>query len=121
MRTRRILRTFAFVGVYAIINRTNGRVYIGSSTNLLTRLAMHERLLIANNHPNTEMQKDFNANCHFVFDGLYVRRAERKMARTTISKAERRELYSLEWKYIKQYDAINKGYNHQTISRRNAE
>lgn len=112
---------FAFTGVYAIINKTNGRIYIGSSTNLLTRLSMHERLLIANNHPNAEMQKDFNANCHFVFDVLHVQRAERKMGRTVISKAERRELYALERKYIDQYDAIDKGYNQQAISKRDAE
>ncbi len=121
MRTRRILRMFAFVGVYAITNKTNGRVYIGSSTNLLTRLSMHERLLIANNHPNAEMQKDFNSNCHFAFDVLHVRQAERKMGRTVISKAERQELYLLERQYIDQYDAIETGYNQQAVSQRNVE
>lgn len=117
MRTRRIKRKYALTGVYAIINTTNGRVYIGSSANVITRLAAHERALIANKHPNAEMQKDFNENCHFEFDILHVSRADRKFDRTVLSMDERSALYSLEWKYIEQYDSIEKGYNRQTISK----
>ena len=116
MRTRRIRRKFALVGVYAIINRTNGRAYIGSSTNLLSRLSMHERALIAGTHPNAEMQRDFNDTCRFEFDILHVRRTDRQAERTKIQRSERMELYALEWQYIKQYEAIEKGYNQQAIS-----
>lgn len=115
MRTRRIRRKFALVGVYAIINKTNGRVYIGSSSNLISRLAMHERALIANEHPNAEMQRDFNENCHFEFDILHVQRADRRGERTVISRSERQDLYAMEWKYIEQYEAMEKGYNQQPI------
>lgn len=117
MRTRRILRKFALVGIYAIVNKTNGRVYIGSSSNLTSRLTSHERALISNKHPNAEMQKDFNDNCHFEFDVLYVHRASRKCGRTVISREERLDLYAMEWEYIQKYDSIEKGYNHQTIGR----
>ncbi|MBQ2786046.1 MAG: GIY-YIG nuclease family protein [Oscillospiraceae bacterium] len=117
MRTRRIRRRYALVGIYAIINKTNGRVYIGSSSNLISRLAMHERALISGKHPNTEMQQDFDANCHFEFDILSVGRADRRGERTVLSRGERLDLYALESKYIEEYDAIGTGYNQQPISK----
>lgn len=119
MRTRRIRRKYALIGVYSITNTTNGRVYIGSSANVISRLSNHEKALIANKHPNAEMQKDFNDNCHFEFDILYVQRADRKVERTVLSTNERRSLYALEWKYIEQFDSIEKGYNQQAISQIN--
>lgn len=118
MRTRRIRRRYALVGIYAIINKTNGRVYIGSSSNLISRLSMHERALISGTHPNAEMQQDFDANCHFEFDILSVSRADRRGERTVLSRGERLDLYTLESKYIEEYDAIGTGYNRQAISKK---
>jgi group I intron endonuclease len=47
-------------GIYQILNKINGRVYIGSSKNLEKRLAQHRYELKKGIHHNKFLQNDFN-------------------------------------------------------------
>lgn len=47
-------------GVYTITNTVNGKVYVGSSTNLTTRNSQQVYLLRRNKHTNQPLQDDFN-------------------------------------------------------------
>ncbi len=47
-------------GVYQLVNTTNGKVYVGSSTHALTARAMeHYRMLEKGSHVNQELQRDW--------------------------------------------------------------
>lgn len=47
-------------GIYAIINRSSGKVYIGQSRNILKRISDHFNLLEKGKHPNPKLQNSFN-------------------------------------------------------------
>ncbi|MGL5051516.1 MAG: GIY-YIG nuclease family protein, partial [Fusobacteriaceae bacterium] len=47
-------------GIYLIVNNNNGRVYVGQSKNVKTRIAVHKRELKKNTHPNSYMRNDYN-------------------------------------------------------------
>jgi group I intron endonuclease len=47
-------------GVYGIINIVNGKMYIGSSINLASRVTIHKRALRLNNHSNKHLQYAYN-------------------------------------------------------------
>lgn len=49
-------------GVYQILNKANGKIYIGSSANLIKRKNEHFRLLKKNKHKNRYLQFSFNKN-----------------------------------------------------------
>ncbi|HKV59521.1 MAG TPA: GIY-YIG nuclease family protein, partial [Ktedonobacteraceae bacterium] len=48
-------------GIYAIINRVNQHVYVGSAKSLLHRKQHHFRDLKAGNHKNPHLQRAFNS------------------------------------------------------------
>lgn len=48
------------VGIYKITNNVNGKVYIGQSVDVESRLRSHKRDLINNKHYNARLQADFN-------------------------------------------------------------
>lgn len=108
-RRWRIKQNYNFVGVYSITNRTNGKVYVGSSTRLLERLKQHERTLIEGKHFCKAMQEDYDAGHHFQFDIL-----ESFVTKSTYPYGEFRRVYNLddlEKKYIELYDCVKSGYN----------
>ena len=47
-------------GIYRIVNKANGKFYIGSSKDLSERRGEHLRLLKLKKHPNDYLQKAFN-------------------------------------------------------------
>lgn len=47
-------------GIYAITNKVNGMVYVGSSRQLRTRKQQHMNELIKNKHGNQHLQNSFN-------------------------------------------------------------
>lgn len=47
-------------GVYQIVNKTNGKLYIGSSSNLVGRKASHYSSLRSKNHGNSHLQNAYN-------------------------------------------------------------
>lgn len=49
-------------GIYAIINKDNGRIYIGETENLRKRAKAHVNLLKAGNHYCKDLQEDYDNN-----------------------------------------------------------
>lgn len=47
-------------GIYKIENILNGKVYIGSSSNIENRIAQHKQDLKRNRHHSFKLQNDFN-------------------------------------------------------------
>ncbi len=48
-------------GIYALVNRINNRKYIGQSEDVRKRKRAHLTLLKRGNHPNVDLQNDYNA------------------------------------------------------------
>lgn len=46
-------------GVYVIVNKVNLRAYIGQSSNILSRMATHRRMLREGQHHNAALQADW--------------------------------------------------------------
>ena len=84
-------------GIYMIINRTNGKVYIGQSRRMFFRKREHFDALKKHKHPNKDMQKDFN--CKHIFEWHIVEYCN-------IEQLNEREKY-----WIDYYNSIEKGYN----------
>ena len=63
--------------VYAIVNSKNGKLYIGSSTEVLRRLRLHKRSLDLEQHHNTHLQKayskDKNAFMFVIIQRVYTK------------------------------------------------
>lgn len=54
--------------VYAITNTVTGRIYIGSTSNIEERFRSHINALRRGNHPNRDMQSDYDEyGDHFRF------------------------------------------------------
>lgn len=87
-------------GVYCITNKTNGKKYVGSSSNVKQRLTIHDVLLKHGDHSNKAMQRDYNGGDSFSCSVLY-----REPAHAMVSLAE------MEREYIKELDTIKHGYN----------
>lgn len=91
--------------IYKITNNVNGKIYIGSSSNLLTRWNAHLECLIKNKHNNKFLQNDFNIHGveSFTFN----------IEQSFYSLISKKELLSIEADYILKYKSLNKdvGYN----------
>lgn len=88
-------------GIYIIINRQNGKVYIGQSMYVNWRLSHHKCILNTGNHKVVEMQNDYNsAKDSFSFEVL--------------ERCSDGELDELEKKYIAKYGADIPGYGYNT-------
>ena len=48
------------IGIYAIINKTNGKMYIGESINILLRWKFHKEELSKGSHHSYKLQQDWN-------------------------------------------------------------
>lgn len=94
------------VGIYLIRCKSENKVYIGQSKNIIKRYKEHIYNLKHNIHPNCYLQNAFNnyGSDDFCLEILYE-----------IDEFEfsREKLYDLEIKYISKYDSSNreKGYN----------
>jgi DNA-binding Xre family transcriptional regulator len=62
------------MGVYAIVNRANTRLYIGQSVHITTRIENHRTLLNARDHPNRALQADWDSYGADSFDWLLLER-----------------------------------------------
>ena len=90
-------------GIYRIICRKNGKVYIGQSQDLGRRKIEHWTALLKNKHPNIRLQRDFNNfGVSFAFEVVEV---------CPVPLLNERELF-----WIKEYNATNPafGYNKST-------
>jgi len=54
--------------IYIIVNKKNGRIYVGETTMIGVRIADHKRHLRLKNHPNKSIQNDCNKHSLDVFD-----------------------------------------------------
>lgn len=82
-----------FGGVYVIANKLNNKQYIGCSTTIRQRIRSHILCLKRNQHPNEEMQGDFNNHGVCVFDIKILKR----------SKLPYNSLCGIEAQYIKEH------------------
>ena len=65
--------TLREAGVYRILNRENGRVYIGETSHLGNRLRAHQNLLRRGKHRNRKLQSDYSTmGASFVFEAVAV-------------------------------------------------
>ena len=87
------------IGIYQILNATNGKRYIGQSINIESRLSHHKEMLINNQHFNKHLQNSFNKYGleNFTFEVL--------------EECNKEELSTRERYYIKLYNSMNEGYN----------
>lgn len=60
-------------GIYRIVNRVNGKCYIGSSTDVRYRLWHHKHELLKNDHENRYLQSAWNkyGGLSFIFEILF--------------------------------------------------
>ena len=85
-------------GIYKITNQVNGKIYIGQSQNVYERRMEHFVALRRGNHPNKEMQRDWNKDSHgFRFDVIEF---------CPIKLLNAREFF-----WIEELNTIEKGYN----------
>lgn len=88
------------VGIYAITNIVNGKIYIGQSVDVYDRIAHHKSMLRHNRHENDYLQKSWNKygeEC-FVFNVL--------------CECSEDELDQTEIQYIQQYNSMNRDYGY---------
>lgn len=90
-------------GIYIIRNLDNGKVYIGQSTDIAQRLRHHKRMLLKGEHPNSLMQRSYDAHGgRFSFKILEA--------------CEEAQLDERERYWISYYDSMNRdrGYNRES-------
>ena len=88
-------------GIYMILNKINDKMYIGQSKNIIKRWKSHKCALNSKvtRHPNKNFKKDWDIYGEDNFEFLILEECLPS------------ELNRLESRYIKKYDAHNKGYN----------
>lgn len=91
-------------GIYEIKNIINGKMYIGSSVHIYSRVSQHKSNLRNNKHTNSHLQDSWNKHggSNFIFRTIEL------ISNPTKQILEEREDYWIEY-----YDSINKGYNMQ--------
>lgn len=97
-------------GIYKIENLLNGKVYIGSSSNIYNRWIYHFRTLKDNKHYNYHLQQAFNKYGEHNFNFSVIEIIKNEF--DDLNKYKK-ELISRETFYIKKYESFNKdkGYN----------
>ena len=88
-------------GIYYILNKVNGKIYIGQSVNLNQRLMRHKAELRGNYHPNEHLQNAWN---YYGEDSFKF---------SLLEECDESDLDNLEIHYINLYDTTNRenGYN----------
>lgn len=92
------------VGIYAITNMINGKIYIGQSVDIKDRFAHHKSMLRHNRHENDYLQKAWN------------KYGESNFEFKILTECSEEEMDNIERDYIQKYDSMNrdKGYNFES-------
>mgnify|MGYP002512551137 CR=1 FL=1 len=107
MKQFRICKDCDFSGVYAIVNISKQKIYIGSSRNIKGRLTNHKTKLNHKKNPVAKMQEDYNNGDKFISYVITpVRIREEQYAKDS-------DLRYFENLAIKEFNATNPetGYN----------
>lgn len=96
-------------GIYKILNKISGKIYIGSAVKLDMRWSQHKSKLKLNTHPNKYLQSSFNKNGLDNFEFLKLEYCEK-------DKLIEREQY-----WIDALNSCNReiGYNTRTVASSN--
>jgi len=94
------------VGVYAIENQVNGKIYIGASANIQKRFMSHKYNLRGGYHGNSHLQASWNKYGEGNFNFFPLMSCKRK------------ELTKLEQKAMDTFNAFQDGYNQRPIADR---
>jgi len=86
-------------GIYKIINKINGKLYVGSSKHIHQRWDEHEEMLVNNRHHSIKLQRAWNkyGKDNFKFD--------------IIQECKESELLDVEQRWIDELDSFKNGYN----------
>lgn len=92
------------IGIYAIRNLINQKIYIGQSTNVEDRIAHHKSALRHNRHENQHLQRSWN------------KYGEESFSFFILEECNEERLDELERMYISEYKSIDgeHGYNNET-------
>ena len=74
-------------GVYALRCEANGKMYIGSSAHMDSRLREHMAVLRSGKHPNADMQEDYNRYGECFSFGILERYLHNDTNRTKLESA----------------------------------
>lgn len=64
-------------GIYKILNKINGKAYVGSAVNLSLRWSRHRSMLNKGNHPNKYLQLSFDKNGLESFEFVIIEYCDR--------------------------------------------
>ena len=93
-----------YATVYCIRNITNGKIYVGQTTNFYARISSHVSALKHGKHTHKELQADYNEGHIFKVGSLY--RFDFASSNDV--------LLAKEWEYIQELGALEHGYNSET-------
>lgn len=90
-------------GIYLIIHKTSGKVYVGQSVDIYRRWKQHKAYLRNNTHENHILQNTWNKYGENDFEFMIIHECSQNID----------ELNALEIEYIEKYQALdrNKGFN----------
>lgn len=93
-----------YCGIYKISNKTNSKVYIGSTSNFERRKRDHFRNLNNKSHINIKLQNSFNKHGENNFEFTIIEKH-------LIGEMTTAELFALETKWMNHYNSKKCGYN----------
>ena len=96
----RIKKDYCYSGVYAIVNTTKQKTYIGSSQDIERRFRQHISALKSGHHPCAQMQADYSKGHRFSLKVLYCEVVKPNFAEN------RRAIYKIEKTYIDQTENL---------------
>lgn len=86
-------------GVYKIVNKITGQVYIGSSKNLGHRFRQHKYLLKKGKHDNKKLQDDYNQFTDTAFEFIVIEECSNEIFKKDLEAIEQNYLNTFENKY----------------------
>lgn len=105
--------TWEIPGIYKIINKLNGKFYIGSASNISARFSQHKQLLRRNSSHNMHLQAAWNKYGEENFDFVVVERALQNFSNTEEKIKYIRDLEQYYLDTLRPYDK-GVGYNKST-------